>query len=117
MRTFVLLCTLASACTLPSVTLTEGLDVHPASRPIGKDFTAHERVEAKGCEPAADVGRLIHDATGAYDAIVQLTVSRQVTYTEGHPTRVCWLVQGVGAFRGQVDPVAEMGRRMAEARR
>lgn len=126
MRTLILAVVIGCAPVRPVGTYsrTDGYSIYPATRPIPDVYTTAVPVFAKGCEPEVRLPNLISQATGSYDALVELVVQRRAQFTqyvqEGAGARstqtrfrtgTCYEVTGVGVFFGEVDPDDELRRR------
>lgn len=104
--------------------LTDAYTLHPATRPVPVEHTVGIMVRTNGCEPDARIPDLLREATGEYDALVEVVIQRRSefavmeTTTNGEVTRrepdrrgTCYTVSGVGVFFGTVDHDAELARR------
>ena len=116
MRTLVLLALMGCAPTRYSATAV--LQFYPTTRPVPEVYTTSVPVQAKGCEPRANVPNLIRRATGDYDALVEVVIQRidsvAVLGDEVAAADACWQVTGVGVFFGKVNPDDELVRRRRE---
>ena len=106
---------------------TDAYSITPTTRPVPGAYTVGIPVSAEGCEPDVRLPDLISEATGDYDAIVELVVERRAHFTqygqEGAGARyvestrrtgTCFEVSGVGIFVGNLDHDAELRRRQQD---
>ena len=109
--------------------LTDAYSLHPSSRPVPEKHTVGIPVRVNGCEPTARIPDLLQEATGDYDALVEVVIQRrsefavmetlkdgQVFDTSTDRKNTCYTVSGVGIFYGDVDHDAELARRQQQGR-